>query len=107
MPITVRFRFATEAPVATAGMRPCTPLNAWLVLMKYAGDLEEQPMPLIFTTCVWSRPSSHATVIMRWLMVSWPQPLHSVDGAPLYAAFSRPILFTLMAAGAAAGRAAG
>ncbi len=41
---------ASSAPVATEGMRPCTELKLKERDMKYAGDLEEQPMPLIFIT---------------------------------------------------------
>jgi len=41
------------------------------------------PIPLILTTWVWSSPNSQATFMMRWLMVSCPQPLHKVEGWPL------------------------
>ena len=45
-PMQTSLRFARIAPVATEGMRPCTALKLWERLMKYAGVLEEQPMPL-------------------------------------------------------------
>lgn len=32
---------------------------------------------------------------MRWLMLSWPHPLHRVDGRPLYEFFARPMRLTL------------
>ena len=41
---------ASSAPVATDGMRPWTALKPKERDMKYAGDLEEQPIPLIFIT---------------------------------------------------------
>ena len=44
-PTETRFRFARTAPVATAGMRPCTALNPCAREMKYAGVFDEQPMP--------------------------------------------------------------
>ena len=69
---------AAFAPVVTDGMRPCTELKPWDWLTKYAGVLEEQPMPLILMMRRWSKPSSQAAVMMRWLMLSCPQPLHRV-----------------------------
>jgi len=48
MPMYTRSLFAAFAPVATAGMRPCTALNPWDCLMKYAVVFDEHPMPLIF-----------------------------------------------------------
>ena len=38
------------APVATAGIRPCTELNPCERERKYAGVFDEQPMPENFTT---------------------------------------------------------
>jgi hypothetical protein len=37
--------FASSAPVASEGMRPCTPLKPCARFRKYAGVFEEQPMP--------------------------------------------------------------
>ncbi len=43
-------RFASSAPVATEGMRPCTLLKLCERFRKYAGLLDEQPMPDSFIT---------------------------------------------------------
>ena len=42
--------FASSAPVATEGMRPCTLLKLCERDMKYAGVFDEQPMPDSFIT---------------------------------------------------------
>ena len=69
---------ASSAPVATAGMRPCTPLKLNERDMKYAGDLDEQPMPLIFITRSGWIPISKNASVMRSLTALCPQPAHSV-----------------------------
>ena len=38
------------APVTSAGIRPCTPLNPCDSRRKYAGVLDEHPMPESFAT---------------------------------------------------------
>ena len=53
------------APLATEGMRPCTPLKECERLMKYAGLFDEQPMPLIFMTCSGWTPISNMASTMR------------------------------------------
>ena len=50
MPTAMRSRLASLAPVATDGIRPWTALKPWAWLTKYAGALEEQPMPLILAS---------------------------------------------------------
>ena len=49
-PMPISFWFASIAPVATAGIRPCTALNPCARPRKYAGVLDEQPMPENFAT---------------------------------------------------------
>ncbi len=70
--------FASSAPVATEGMRPCTELKLKERDMKYAGDFEEQPMPLIFITRSGMMPISKNASVMRSEMALCPQPAHSV-----------------------------
>ena len=53
-----RLRFASSAPVAIEGARPCTELNPWARFRKYAGDFEEQPIPENFATVHGSTPIS-------------------------------------------------
>ena len=77
-PIVVMVWLARMAPEAMAGMRPCTPLKACERLRKYAGVLDEQPMPLIFMTRSGSTPISNKASTMRSEMALWPQPAHSV-----------------------------
>ena len=59
MPMYVSSRFAALAPVASAGMRPCTLLNPCDCLRKYAVVFDEQPMPLIFAARCGGISSSH------------------------------------------------
>src|ERR1700689_5449772 len=77
-PRAIRLRFASIAPVATEGMRPCTELKLWERFMKYAGLFEEQPMPLNFATRSGCTPISYMASMMRSEIALWPQPAHRV-----------------------------
>ena len=81
-PIAIILRFATTAPVASDGMRPCTELKPWAALRKYAGLLLEQPMPDSLMTSVGWMPSSKNESMMRSVMALCPQPAQSVVFAP-------------------------
>jgi hypothetical protein len=73
---------AAFAPVAIAGMRPCTLLKPCASLRKYAGVFDEQPMPESFATVCGAMSSSQNAWTMAAVMESWPQPAHSVDMRP-------------------------
>jgi hypothetical protein len=73
---------AALAPVATDGMRPCTPLKPCEPLAKYAVVLDEQPIPESFTSCSGRRLSPHSASMIEAVIESWPQPAQSVDIAP-------------------------
>src|SRR5687767_10579099 len=81
-PMEMRFRLASIAPVATAGIRPWTALKPWDRDRKYAGVLDEQPMPENLATI------SGLTLISKnartiWLLIaSWPHPAQRVDFPP-------------------------
>lgn len=70
------------APVATDGMRPCTPLKPCAPLAKYAVVFDEQPMPESFTSCSGFKPRPHNASMMAEVTESCPQPAQSVDIAP-------------------------
>src|SRR5262249_20726603 len=93
-PRVSRSRLASMAPVATEGMRPCTELKLWERLMKYAGLLEEHPMPLSFATRSGFTPISYMASIMRSEIELWPQPAHSVVLPPLYSITCNPMRFS-------------
>src|SRR5438067_9877922 len=88
-------QFASVAPVATEGMRPCTLLKLCARLMKYAGVLDEQPMPDIFRTRSGWTPISYMASIMRSEITLCPQPAHSVVLPPLYSSMFRPMRLVL------------
>src|SRR5712691_3939711 len=90
-PKAIRLRLASMAPVATEGMRPCTALKLCERLMKYAGALEEQPIPLGFMTRSGDTPISYMASMMRSEIALCPQPAHSVVLPPLYSAIDSPI----------------
>ena len=70
--------FASIAPVATDGMRPCTELKPCPPPTKYAVVFDEQPMPdSLATRCGWISSSQQAWMIAA-VIESWPQPAHSV-----------------------------
>ena len=46
--------------------------------MKYAGLLDEQPMPLSLITRSGWTPISYMASMMRSEIALWPQPAHSV-----------------------------
>src|SRR5829696_8177956 len=80
--IGCRLRLARAAPVITEGIRPCKALKPCDRLRKYAGDLLEQPMPLILITW-WGASDSSQQTVMIWLeMESCPQPWQRVEGRP-------------------------
>ncbi len=70
--------FASSAPVATDGMRPCTELNPWAWLRKYAGLLLEHPIPDSLSTRVGSTPISKNASMIRSVIALCPQPAQSV-----------------------------
>src|SRR4029077_13417579 len=76
-------------------MRPCTLLKLCARLMKYAGVLDEQPMPDIFRTRSGCTPISYMASIMRSEITLCPQPAHSVVLPPLYSSMFRPMRFVL------------
>src|SRR5574339_596272 len=75
-------RLAALAPVATAGIRPCTELKPWAWLMKYAVVLDEHPMPLSLATRCGGMSSCQKASISAAVTESCPQPAHSVDMPP-------------------------
>ena len=77
-PIATRFLLASNAPVPTDGIRPCTALKPCADRRKYAGLLLEQPIPDSFTTCVGSMPIAKHASIIRSEMALCPHPAHSV-----------------------------
>ena len=85
--------FAAFAPVASAGMRPCTPLKPCDWRRKYAVVFDEQPMPLIFATRCGGRSSSQNACTSAAVTESCPQPAHSVDIAPSYSRLVKPSAF--------------
>jgi hypothetical protein len=70
--------FASMAPVATDGIRPCTELNPCEPLRKYAGLLLEHPMPDSFNTFLASTPISKHASITRSVIALCPHPAHNV-----------------------------
>ena len=82
MPMYVSARLAALAPVASAGIRPCTLLKPCDCFMKYAVVLDEQPMPLNFAARCGGRSSSQNAWTRAAVTESWPHPAHSVDIAP-------------------------
>src|SRR5947209_19829286 len=82
-PMQTNLRFASNAPVATDGMRPWTALKLCERLRKYAGVFDEQPMPLGLITYSGSTPISYIASIMRYEMALWLHPAQSVVLPPL------------------------
>ncbi len=82
MPTYSRSRLAAFAPAAMEGMRPCTELKPWASFTKYAGVLDEQPMPDSFATRWGSTSSSKKAWTSAAVTESCPHPAHSVDIAP-------------------------
>src|SRR3954470_5544296 len=89
----MRPRFAAFAPVASAGIRPCTPLNPCDCFRKYAVVFDEHPMPLIFAARCGGISSSQNACTSAAVTESCPQPAHNVDIAPSYSRFVRPSEF--------------
>ena len=81
-PIMIRSPLAALAPVATAGMRPCTLLKPCASRRKYAGVFDEQPMPDSFATLCGGMLSSQNAWMIAAVIESWPQPAQSVVIAP-------------------------
>src|SRR6185437_2881899 len=79
--------------MAIEGMRPCTELNPWPPLTKYAVVFDEQPMPESFTTFCGSSDSSQQASVIAAVIESCPHPAHSVDRAPSYSRRVRPSAF--------------
>ena len=77
-PRAISLWLANMAPVATEGMRPCTALKLCERLMKYAGLLEEQPMPLGLMTRSGCTPISYMASMMRSEIALWPHPAQRV-----------------------------
>src|SRR5215472_19258507 len=94
-PSAIRLRFASIAPVATDGMRPCTELKLCERLMKYAGLFDEHPMPLSLATFSGFTPISNIASMMRSEIALWPQPAQSVVFPPLYSRTERLMRFVL------------
>src|SRR5216683_7855537 len=90
-PRASKVRFASTAPVATEGIRPCTELKLCARAMKYAGVFDEHPMPLSLATRSGCTPISYMAFMMRSEIALWPQPAHSVVLPPLYSAIDSPI----------------
>src|SRR5438552_13260433 len=90
IPIARLLWFASMAPVATDGMRPCTELKLCDRLMKYAGLFDEHPMPESLITFSGRTPISYMASIMRSEMALCPQPAQSVVLPPLYSITLRP-----------------
>src|SRR3954471_10557521 len=93
IPSASRSLFASTAPVATEGMRPCTELKLCDLPMKYAGVFDEQPMPDILATRCGSTPISYMASMMRSEIALWPQPAQSVVLPPLYSITVNPMWF--------------
>src|SRR5688572_9442823 len=81
-PMYVRLRLAAFAPIAMDGMRPCTELNPWPPLTKYAVVFDEQPIPDSFTMFCGSMSMPQEASIIAAVIESWPQPAHNVDRPP-------------------------
>src|SRR5689334_20679833 len=95
-PIGSTERFASTAPVATDGMRPCSVLKPCERFKKYAGVLLEQPIPLILMISFGRSDRSYAAA-MIWLVIELcPQPWHSVDSLPRYSCWVSPIRLALV-----------
>src|SRR6476620_10597322 len=77
-PIMIRSPLAAFAPVATAGMRPCTLLKPCASRRKYAGVFDEQPMPDSFATLYGEIDRSQNAWMMAAVIESWPQPAQRV-----------------------------
>src|SRR5208337_4176174 len=77
-PRAIRFLFASIAPVATEGMRPCTELKLCDRFMKYAGLFEEHPIPLNLATRSGFTPISYIASMMRSEIALCPHPAQSV-----------------------------
>ena len=82
IPTYSRPRLAALAPAAMEGMRPCTELKPWASFTKYAGVLDEQPMPESFATRCGSTSSSKNACTSAAVTESCPHPAHSVDMVP-------------------------
>src|SRR6476660_5572498 len=94
-PMHTSLRLASSAPVATDGMRPCTALKLCERLRKYAGVLDEHPMPLGLITNSGSTPISNMASIMRSEIALCPHPAQSVVFPPLYSTTVNPIRLVL------------
>src|SRR4029077_16128405 len=90
-PRAIRWRLASTAPVATDGMRPWTALKLCERPMKYAGLLDEQPMPLGLMTRSGCTPISYMASMMRSEIALWPQPAQSVVLPPRESRTVRPM----------------
>jgi hypothetical protein len=73
---------AACAPVASAGIRPCTPLNPWAEERKYAGVFPLHPIPLSLATRWGGMSSWKNASMMAAVTESCPHPAQSVDMAP-------------------------
>src|SRR5918995_5092588 len=73
-PIMIRSPLAAFAPVATAGMRPCTLLKPWASRRKYAGVFDEQPIPDSLATLWGAIDNSQNAWTMAAVIESWPHP---------------------------------
>src|ERR1035437_148162 len=98
-PSAIRFLFASIAPVATEGMRPCTELKLCERFMKYAGLFDEQPMPLNFATRSGCTPISYIASMMRSEIALCPQPAQSVVFPPRYSTTCSPMRLVFGVAG--------
>src|SRR5436190_21897522 len=81
-PMYTSSRLAALAPVAMAAMRPCAELKPCAPLTKYAGVLDEQPMPLSLAIMWGGVEISHSARTRAAVIESCPQPAHSVDMLP-------------------------
>ena len=82
IPMQMRSRFAAFAPLAIAGIRPCTELNPCDCFMKYAVVLDEHPMPLSFAAMCGGTSFSQKAWMSAAVTLSWPQPAQRVDIEP-------------------------
>src|SRR5580704_6438425 len=82
MPMYINSRLAAFAPVAMGGMRPWAEFKPCAELTKYAGVLEEHPIPLSFAMRCGGVESSQSARTIAAVMESCPHPAHSVDMAP-------------------------
>src|SRR5262245_7446017 len=89
----MRSLFAALAPVARAGMRPCTPLKPCDCLRKHAVVFDEHPIPLIFAARCGGTSSSQSACTSAAVTESWPHPAQSVDIAPSYSRLVSPSEF--------------